>query len=130
MKRDMPYVSHEKLVEDNKTDYYMALRKSRKTFKTNKEDIAPWLDFFLSVILGQSKRAVALLSKEAIEKLFSPKQIAALEYFEKVEEASPGELSKKLKIARPTVNKILTRLLQFKKIERIGLGRSTRYRKV
>src|SRR3989338_7945601 len=30
----MPYVSHEKLVEDNKADYYMALRKSQKTFGT------------------------------------------------------------------------------------------------
>lgn len=126
----MPYVSHEKLVEDHKADYYLALRRSQKTLKTEKEDIAPWLEFFLSVILEQSKRAVVLLSKEAIEKLFSPKQLLVLEYFQKAEEVTPGELSAKLKIARPTVNQILTRLLQFKKIERFGLGRSTRYRKV
>ena len=126
----MPYVSHEKLVEDNKTDYYMALRKSQKTLKTGNENIMPWLEFFLSMFLEQSRKAVALLSKEVIEKLFSPKQIQVLEYFQTVDEATPGELSKKLKIARPTVSQILTRLLQFKKIERIGLGRSTRYRKV
>lgn len=126
----MPYVSHEKLVEDNKTDYYMALRKSQKTLKTDKENIAPWLEFFLTMILEQSKKAVALLSKEAIEKLFSPKQIQVLEYFQNQDEVTPAELSKKLKIARPTIYQILTRLLQFKKIERIGLGRSTRYRKV
>lgn len=126
----MPYVSHEKLVEDNKADYYMALRKSQKTLKTEREDIVPWLDFFLSMILEQSKRAVALLSKEAIEKLFSPKQLQVVEYFQTADEVTPAELSKKLKIARPTVNQILTRLLQFKKIERIGLGRSTRYRRV
>ena len=126
----MPYVSHEKLVEDNKTDYYMALRKSQKTLKTGNEDIAPWLDFFFSIILEQSKRAVALLSKEAIEKLFSPKQLLVLEYFQKVDEVTPGGLSKKLKIARPTVNQILTRLMEFKKIERMGLGRSTRYRRI
>jgi len=126
----MPYVSHEKLIEDNKADYYLALRKSQKTLKTGREDIGPWLDFFLSILLEQSKRAVALLSKEAIEKLFSSKQLLVLEYFQTMEEVTPGELSKKLKIARPTVNQILTRLLQFKKIERIGLGRSTRYRKV
>lgn len=126
----MPYVSHEKLVEDNKTDYYLALRKSQKTLKTDKENIVLWLDFLLSMILEQSKRAVALLSKEAIEKLFSPKQILVLDYFQKMDEVAPGELAKELKIARPTINQILTRLLQFKKIERIGLGRSTRYRKV
>ena len=126
----MPYVSHEKLIEDNKADYYMALRKSQKTLKTPKEDMTPWLDFFLSMILEQSKRAVALLSKEAIEKLFSPKQLLVLDYFQNAEEVTPGELAKKLKIARPTVNQVLSRLLEFKRIERIGLGRSTRYRKV
>lgn len=126
----MPYVSHEKLVEDHTADYYMALRKSQKTLRTDKEDMVPWLIFFLAMILDQSKRAVALLSKEAIEKLFSPKQLQVLEYFQAAEEVTPRELSRKLNIARPTVNQILTRLLQFKKIERIGLGRSTRYRKV
>ena len=80
--------------------------------------------------MEQAKRAVSLLSKEAIEKLFSPKQLLVLDYFQNVDEATPGELSKKLKIARPTVNQVLSRLIQFKKIERIGLGRSTRYRKI
>lgn len=125
-----PYVSHEKLVEDNKADYYIALRKSQKTFGTGKEDIISWLDFFLSITLEQAGRAVALLSKESVEKLFSQKQIKVLEYFQTVDEAAPGELAKNLKIARPTVNQVLSRLLQFKKIERIGQGRSTRYRKV
>ena len=125
-----PYVSHEKLAEDNKPDYYMALRKSQKTLKTKNEDVTPWLDFFLSMILEQAKRAVSLLSKESIEKLFSPKQRLVLEYVQSKDEVTPGELSMKLKIPRPTVSQILSRLLQFKKIERIGLGRSTRYRKV
>ncbi len=126
----VPYVSHEKLIEDNKPDYYMALRKSQKTLKTKREDIAPWLDFFLSIFLEQSKRAVALLSKESIEKLFSPRQLAVLEYFQTANEVTPRELSKNLEIPRPTVSQILSRLIQFKKVEKIGLGRSTRYRKV
>ncbi|MBP9865859.1 MAG: Fic family protein [Candidatus Omnitrophica bacterium] len=124
------YVSHEKLVEDNKPDYYLALRNAQKTFKTKKEDITPWLDFFFGVVLEQAEGAVALLSEESIEKLLSSNQLAVLEYFQTAEEVTPIELSKKLKIARPTVGQILSRLMQFKKIERIGLGRSTRYRKV
>ncbi|MFA5159073.1 MAG: Fic family protein [Candidatus Omnitrophota bacterium] len=125
-----PYISHEKLIEDNKADYYIALRKSQKTFGKGKEDITSWLEFFLSMVGEQAKRAVELLSKESIEKLFSPNQIKVMEFFQTVDEAAPGEIAKKLKIARPTVNQILSRLLQFKKIERFGLGRSTRYRKI
>ncbi len=126
----VPYVSHEKLIEDNKPDYYLALRKSQKTLKSRHVNITPWLDFFFSILLEQVKQAVSLLSKEAVEKLFSPKQLLVLEYFQDADEVTRLELSKKLKIAPPTVNQILSRLLEFKKIERIGQGRSTRYRKV
>ena len=126
----MPYVSHEKLIEDNKPDYYMALRKSQKTFKTKKEDIVPWLDFFLTVFLKQSKMAVELLSKENIEKILSQKQIAIWQYLNQVKEATAGEIAKQTKVARPTVSQALDKLLRLKRIERLGLGRSTRYRKL
>lgn len=126
----MPYISHEKLVEDNKPDYYMALRKSQKTFKTNHEDIRPWLDFFFTIFLKQSKMAVGLLSKESIEKLLSVKQLVVWEYLQKVDETTTGEIVKKANVARPTVKQSLNKLLRLRKIERIGLGRSTRYRKL
>ena len=89
----MPYVSHEKLIEDNKADYYMALRKAQKTLDKPKPNIVPWLDFFLSAVYQQSKLAVELLSKENIEKLLSPKQIAVWEYLQTVDEASPKDIS-------------------------------------
>jgi len=126
----MPYISHEKLIEDNKPDYYMALRRSQKTFKTNQEDISSWLDFFLAVFLKQSQMAVELLSKENIEKLLSIKQLAVWQYLQKVDETTTGQIIKKTKIVRPTVKQALDKLLRLKKVERIGLGRSTRYRKI
>ena len=126
----MPYISHEKLIEDNKPDYYLTLRQSQKTLKTKNEDIVPWLGFFLDIFLQQSKMAIELLSKENIEKLLSPKQIAVWEYLQKAEEVTTGEIVKNAKIARPTAKQALDKLLQFKRIERIGLGRSARYRKL
>ena len=126
----MPYISHEKLIEGNKPDYYMALRKSQKTLKKKNEDITPWLNFFLDVLLEQSKQAVKLLSKENIEKLLSHKQLAVWEYLNTVEEAAPREISKKTGVARPTINQAIDKLLRLKKVERVGLGRSTRYRKI
>lgn len=136
----IPYVSHEKLVEDNKPEYYLALRQSQKTFlsaealakedKTDNETITPWLDFFFTIFLKQSKMAVELLSKENIEKLLSKKQLSVWQYLQGVDEATPGEIAKKAKVARPTVSQALDKLLRLKKVERIGLGRSTRYRKL
>lgn len=126
----MPYVSHEKLVEDNKADYYIALRRSQQTIGTDQEDISPWLNFFLSVVLQQSRLAVDLLSGEAIDKLLTAKQLAVLEHLTQVTEASPGEIAKAANIAQPTVRQALDKLLKLKKIERLGQGRSTRYRKI
>ncbi len=126
----MPYVSHEKLIEDNKPDYYLSLRRSQKTLKTEKPNIVPWLDFFLSVTLKQSEMAIALLSQENIDKLLSPKQIVVWQYLQTVDEATPGEIAKHTKVVRPTVSQALERLRQLKKIERIGMGRTTRYRKM
>jgi Fic family protein len=126
----MPYISHEKLIEDNKPEYYLALRQSQKTLKTGNETIITWLDFFLTVFLKQSKMAVELLSKENIEKLLSRKQLSVWQYLQEIDEAAPGEIAKNAKIARSTVSQALDKLLRLKKVERIGLGRSTRYRKL
>ena len=124
----MPYISHEKLIEDNKPAYYLSLRQSQKTFSTEKNNVTFWLEFFLKIILQQSRMALELLSQEAIEKLLSPKQLAVWEYLRKVKEAAPGQVSTQTKVLRPTVNQALSRLLKLKKVERLGLGRSTRYR--
>ena len=126
----VPYVSHEKLVEEHKTEYYMALRKSQKTMRTKKPDITLWLEFFLSIFHRQSEMAIGLLSSENIEKILSPKQIAVWQYLQKAEEVTPAEIAKNAKVARPTVNQVLNKLLSLKKIERLGQGRTTRYKKV
>lgn len=126
----MPYVSHEKLIEDNKSEYYIALRKSQKTIKGKSEDITPWLDYFLGILQQQSKMAIDLLNKQDIEKLLSPKQLLVWKFLQTVDEATPQEISKKAKVARPTVNQVLDKLLKFKKIERIGQGSATRYKKL
>ncbi len=124
----MPYVSHEKLVEEKKQEYYVALRKTQVTFKTKKTDLIPWLTFFLNIIFDQSKQAVDLLNADNVEKTLSGKQLTVLEYLEKVKEATPGDIAENTKVARPTVNQVLEKLISIKKIERIGMGRSTRYR--
>ncbi len=42
----VPYVEHEKIIENKKTNYYLALRQSQSTFKQADETIGPWLSFF------------------------------------------------------------------------------------
>ena len=74
--------------------------------------------------------AVELLSKENIEKMLSEKQLIIWRYIEEIKETSTGDITKNTKIARPTVKQALEVLLKLKKIERIGLGRGARYKKL
>lgn len=126
----MPYVSHEKLVEDNKPEYYIALRKTQKTLDAKEDDIVPWLDFFFTMLIRQSEMAIELLSKEKVEKFLTQKQLAVWEYLHNVPSARPGEIAEQTHVAKPTVRQALDKLMRLKKIERVGQGRSTNYRKL
>lgn len=125
-----PYISHEKIIEDDKAEYYITLRKSQVTFGTDTESVTAWLEFFLDVLLKQARQAVALLEGEDIEKLLSPQQLKVWTHLNETHEATPGAISEATGVARATVSQALDRLLAMKKVERIGQGSTTRYRKL
>ena len=124
----MPYVSHEKLIEDQKINYYHALRESQKTFKTTDENITPWLEFFLPIILAQAQEAIGLINNETIERLLSPKQLAIWQYLQEHKQATRRDIAAHTGIAEATINQTLKKLLSLKRIERIGEGAGTRYK--
>jgi Fic family protein len=124
----MPYVSHEKYIEDNKSDYYLALRNSQKTFGKKDENIAPWFEFFFNMILKQAEAAINLMSNENIEKLLSEQQLAVWRFVENLELFSTGDVVVGTSIPRPTVKQALEVLLRLKRVERIGQGRGARYK--
>ncbi|MFA4818597.1 MAG: Fic family protein [Patescibacteria group bacterium] len=124
------YVSHEQIIERRKDEYYIALRKSQETFKTDHDTIAPWLNFFLSVVREQAAKALSYLKEEKVEDMLSPKQYEVWKYVLSVGEAAPGEIVKATGIALGTVRQALNSLVELGKVKRIGRGRSTRYLKI
>jgi len=126
----MPYVSHEKYIEDNKSAYYLALRNSQKTFGKKDENIVPWFEFFFSMLLKQAEAAIDLMSNENIEKLLSEQQLSVWRFVENLEVFSTGDVVAGTDIPRPTIKQALEVLLRLKRIERIGQGRGARYKVV
>jgi predicted HTH transcriptional regulator len=130
------YVSHERIIEQRKDQYYLALRSSQATFRTQtkpegpEETIAPWLNFFFSVVKEQADKSIALVEAESHEDIMSPKQNEVLEYLSKVKEAGPAEIVRETGIIMPSVRKSLERLVELGKVKRIGRGRGTRYVKL
>jgi Fic family protein len=126
----MQYVSHEQIIERRKDEYYIALRKSQETFKTDRETISPWLNFFLSVVQEQATKALSYLQEEKIEDILSPKQYEVWKHILNVGEDAPGEIVKSTGIALGTVRQALNSLVKLGLAKRIGRGRGTRYVKI
>jgi len=124
------YVSHEQIIERRKDEYYLALRKSQETFKTDHDTIDPWLNFFFSVLKEQATKALSFLEEEHIEDNLSPKQYEVWKYVSSVESTGPTDIVNVTGIALGTVRQALDRLVELGKVKRVGRGRGTRYIKL
>jgi Fic family protein len=123
-------VSHEKLIEARKADYYLALNKTQSTWKTETENITPWLTYFLSIVKEQALNAYKLVEQDSIETLLSEKQLALWHWVQTRSEPTFGRKDAIEALGFPprTVEAIIKKLLELKHLERIGEGRSTRYK--
>ncbi len=129
----VPYVSLDEIIEERKIDYYLALRKTQSKHKTENEDITHWLNFFLDALLEQINRAKKIMEEDQPEKLLSEKQLAIYQLFQAdINTLSVSEISKQLEDSIPmaTIKQALSRLVALKLIERIGVKRGARYKKL
>lgn len=128
----VPYVALDEIIEAKKDQYYLALRATQGKHKTDDEDITPWVDFLLDVLLEQVASAKQLMESEQPERLLSEKQSIVFALFTADEFLSVSEIDRQLKGSVPqvTIKQALSRLVALRLIERIGQGRGVRYRKV
>lgn len=122
-------ISHERIIEANKIDYYLALNKTQNTWKTEQEEIGEWLLFFLSVVRQQSTQALQVIEGDNVAYLLSENQLFLWNWACQQE----GFFSRKdavgaLGIPERTVESIIKKLFDLKRLERFGQGKATRYR--
>lgn len=125
-------VSHEKIIELLKVDYYKALNKTQATWKTEKESVEPWILFFLTVVTQQADNALELLKEDSIESLLSEKQCALWLWAQGTEEKifSRKDAIQNLQFPARTVEGIIKKLLEMKRLKKLGQGSGTRYKVV
>lgn len=122
-------VSHERIIEANKVDYYLALNKTQSTWKTDKENIAPWLLYFLDIMKKQSSQALKIIEGDNIEYLLSEKQLQLWKWVINLDsEFGRKDAVEALKFPERTVESIIKKLVDLKRLDKIGEGRATRYR--
>lgn len=127
----VPYVSLEEIIEEKKDEYYSSLRQTQKYHKTENEDLIIWSQFFLGTLLIQAKKAKELIENDDPLKMLSGRQAEIYSLFDSITSLSVMEIKEKLQhIPEVTIKQSLSKLVSLKLIERIGLGRSTRYLKL
>jgi len=126
----VPYISLEEIIEEKQSEYYLSLRSTQKNHKTKNENIAPWLNYFLDIVLIQTQKAVDLLEGRENRKLLSEAQEKIYNSFDNNNELKVSEIQKKTGIPLPTVKQSVSKLTEYKLVEKIGQGPATRYRKV
>ncbi len=124
----VPYVSLEEIIESRQAEYYLALRNTQKYYKTDEENIEPWLNFFVDIILEQLAKALQLLEGGNNEQLMSDKQRQIFNLFKGNQELKVSQIQKKTKIAMPTVKQAVSRLVKLNLLQRLGQGSAIRYR--
>jgi len=124
------YVAHEKLIEDTKIEYYMALRKATNTWKTDKEDVTSWLFYFLDIIRQQGDKVMLLTKQEATEHLLNENQSKVYNLFLNNHPNLLGRkaIAEKTGISIKTIEAIIKTLVSLKKIEKQGRGSGTKYK--
>jgi len=60
----VPYSSLESVIEQNKQAYYVALRQTQGTIRTDAPNWQPWITFFLSSLVSQVKRLGVKIERE------------------------------------------------------------------
>ena len=122
-------VSHERLIEARKADYYIALNKAQSSWKTKKEDISVWVLYFLNILREQAKQALKILEGDDIDYLLSEKQLDLWRWVNQRPEKtfSRKEAINALGFPPRTIEACVKKLLDLKKITKVGEGRATRY---
>jgi Fic family protein len=121
-------VSHEKCIEARKADYYLALNRTQRSWKTACEDLSEWLVFFLEIVREQARGAIRILADDGSENLLSEKQWEVWNWARARGDFSRKTAVESLRMPPRTVESAIKKLLDLKKIERFGEGRATRYR--
>lgn len=124
----VPYSSLEAVIEQNKQAYYIALRQTQETIRTNAPNWQPWVVFFLRSLLSQ---VIALEKKVAHEKMvlaaLPALSLLIVELAKSNGRVSMNDIVLASGANRNTVKIHLRKLVQNGQIKQYGAGRGVWY---
>lgn len=124
----VPYSSLESIIEQNKQGYYLALRQTQGTIRSDSPNWQPWVLFFLQALVSQVKRLEAKVEREKIILAVLPElSVQILELIKERGRISVLDIVSVTQANRNTVKAHLKRLVEAGHLIRNGSGRGVWY---
>lgn len=124
----VPYSSLEAVVEQSKEGYYLSLRQTQGTFKTDKPNWQPWVMFFLRVLKEQKTRLEKKIEREQL--LLTKMPELALEILELTKSRGRITISEVVTLTganRNTIKKHLELLVANNQLQKQGATKGAWY---
>lgn len=124
----VPYSSLEAVIEQSKEGYYLALRQTQGTIKSDNPNWQPWLMFFLKALKQQKQRLQVKLEREKLLMAQLPElSLQILEIAKSRGRITVREIVSITAANRNTVKKHLEGLVENNHLQSNGLGKGTWY---
>ena len=124
----VPYSSLESVIEQNKEAYYLALRQTQATIRTEKPDWQPWLLFFLRSLTEQVRRLERKVEREKIVLAALPElSLKIVEFVREHGRITMGEVIQLTGANRNTLKQHFRALVKRGTLSQHGSGRGVWY---
>jgi Fic family protein len=124
----VPYSSLESVIEQNKDAYYLGLRQTQGTIRTESPNWQPWLVFFLRSLAEQARRLEKKVERERIVLATMPTlQLQIVELARERGRVTIGEAIKLTGASRNTLKRHFRALVERGTLNQHGSGRGVWY---
>ena len=123
-----PYSSLESVIENSKEGYYLTLRQTQGTIRTDTPDWQPWLMFFMRALQQQKRRLATKVEKEKLVMATLPElAVQIIDHARQHSRVTMGDMIRTTGASRNTLKEHFRRLLAQGHIVQHGAGKGTWY---
>lgn len=124
----VPYSSLESVIEQHKEQYYLALRRTQQSLKTEQPNWTPWLLFFLQSLQRQKRNLENKIEREKVIRASLPiLSVQLIVLIEQHGQMSLTQLVNGTGANRNSIKKRLSELVKMGHLVQGGKGKSTFY---
>jgi Fic family protein len=124
----VPYSSLERVIENSKESYYLALRRTQSTLHSEETDWQPWLLFLLRALQQQKRCLAAKVEREkAALSALSELAVHIMDYVQSHGRVTTRDMVREHKASPNTAKATFANLVKKRLLVRHGAGRSIWY---